>query len=363
MSTEEPFITIDQLLKRWRGMDYDEIGRKLTERAEAKKGKRAEDLFAVPFPQPYRIIGLVRTNPSTGGKDWEPKPIDSSPYSWDDFNREARYDLDGYVFMASDVKAYEEENPKMGWSIAGDPDDPEELVEYESISAEEAYRQLKMSPGGFIRHLRGHVRDALLLEGLTPDERDEFYGPEDFLSGRGTIPRAASLLPKILINRLDWENHLKTLAGVAETTEPGAGEEALKARLAEIMAEGRAKQKQLEAELAREREARVQAEKTANVKSTDKATIGRLGKQLEAWKGAPAWMIPAALAVAQEGPKPRTRTELWPFVIDAGGPQKRSDENEQFKAWRAALPDDLCDKRAKNDPSNNPPVDDEPVDG
>ncbi|MDR1044776.1 MAG: hypothetical protein LBP33_06620 [Candidatus Adiutrix sp.] len=110
----------------------------------------------------------------------------------------------------------------------------------------------------------------------------------------------------------------------------------------QVVAEDESKPAKTEADLNQELTARSKAEKAAKGKKTDKATMARMKNNAKAWKTALAWMIPAAVAVAKDGAKARTRKELQPFAEKAGGP---ATPDAYFETWRAALPDDLCDKK------------------
>jgi len=332
-------------------MNYHEIEKRLVELFEDKKGL-AGGSTVTPFPQPFRVTGPARKHSTTGDTVFECEPLDCAPLIPGD---------DGfsfYIFKLSDVEAYEKENPEVKWEIIDSylmepiPDSLPALMLKDILIGVN-------SPFSFVKYLRECGRGAFLLEGLTPDEEARFYGPECPLTGWGTIEEAVAMLPKISINRFDFFGHLKAHAGPTEINALGQADEATKARLAEAVAECLAKQKQLESELARERDARIKAEEAARGKASLEGQLGKAKKTLERWQGALTWMIPAAVKVGQDGPKARKKTELWPFVIDAGGPQKRNENDEQFKAWRAALPDDFCDKRNR---AAYPPVTDEPLD-
>ena len=140
--------------------------------------------------------------------------------------------------------------------------------------------------------------------------------------------------------------------GPAGADAPVAREEieelrASKATLEAELDQARTRITTLEAELAKEREAHSENDGAARGKKTDKATTARLDKNINAWREALAWMIPAAVAVGLEGPKPRTQPELWPFVEKAGGPT-RGKYNEQFNTWRESMPDNFCDKKNRD---------------
>jgi len=343
MLTEEPFITIEQLLKRWPGKPYNEIGAEIADLFDENSNP-----FQIMFPYPHLRRGVERLNPNTGNIVWDVELLGNAPYG---INGE--FDLEYLCFKVDEIEDYEKKRPEVFYQVvnADDLSEPEDINDY--IPAEKARRQRGMSPVEFTSYLRA-LRNELPLAGLTSEDREYFYGQW----GNASIEDIANMLPQISIHQLDWENHLKTLGGLAEMVEPGAGEEAFKARLAEVVADYKAKLKKAEADLAQERTARIKAEEIVKGKSTDKATIGRLKKQIEAWKAVLTWMIPAAIAVAQAGQKTMTRSELWPFVEGAGGPTK-SDRNTQFEAWRAALPGDFYDKYDRSGLSQN---DDEPID-
>ena len=188
------------------------------------------------------------------------------------------------------------------------------------------------------------------LNGLFGDHTriiEGLIGGPKWLSGiAGLVNGPAGALPPPIAS--GGENILKAQTDPALGQAEDAANAKLQTSLVDILAKCEAKLKQAEDDLAREREARIKAEDAFKRKTGDKATIARLNKLLESWKKAPAWMITALLAVAQDGPKARSRGELWPFVEAAGGPSK-CRYNAQFEIWRAALPDDFCDKtdRAK----------------
>ena len=357
MMTEEPHITIEQLVKRWPGMTYDMIGDNIGQ------------LFGnspAPFPKPFMRQGPERLNPNTGNTVWCVAPLDSAPY-WD---REYGWDLPGVCFRLDAIEQYEESHPEFFYQIVDAnelpaPPGPGLAPDNEYITADEARRHLKMSPTAFAGYLIRH-RVVLPLVGLTPEDRAYFYGKDT------PIEYAAEELHQISIHRLDWENHLKALAGPDETKAPGAREDDAKLRggLADVVADYEAKLKQAEGKLAWEQKARIKAEEAAKVKSTDKATKDRLSGQLEEWKKAFVWTIKAAIDVVRDGQKARSKTDLWLFVEAAGGPKrevvegangsKRIKYNAQFEAWRAALPDGYYDKGER---TGKPQIDDEPLEG
>lgn len=366
MLTEEPFITIEQLLKRWPGMPYEEIGIEITNLIKAnafKKRSKNDDPFQVQFPQPFIRRGAERLNQNTGNIVWNVEPSGIAPYSRD---LNGGFDLDYYCFKVAAIEEYEECHPEVFYQIVDADEMPEPSAIDDCIPALEAARQLKMTPVPFARYLRNH-RDELPLVMLSAD-RDHFYTKRAEVA----IEEIADMLNQVLIHRIDWENHLKTLAGPADADAAGTGEEAFKARLAEVVADYKAKLKQVETDLGRERAAQAELGETQKTAKREIASLkGQLGtanKTLERWQKALTWMIPAVVFVGQAGPKTRVRNDLKPFVAEAKGMQNPDEVSEDvyFEAWRAVLPGDYCDKNDKSlkkkQAADNPPTTGEPID-
>jgi len=328
MKTKETLITTAQLLERW-GITISEI-KKLV------RGLFNDDLIPLAnpsdsierrgIPWPFRGVSIAWTIPESGKIMRDIEPILD------------RYGLDepeGYLFLLSEIEYYEK------YATLG-PDDPEMHNAY--ISAGLARALLKMSPVAFVRYLREN-RESLPLARLTSSDREYFYK-------EGTsIEEIATMLLPIEIHRLDWENHLKALAGPAEAGAPVAGGEAaeLRAKQVEVAAGYEAQLKRTEDELKTAKAKTISLkDELDKLRTSFHLEVGKQKETLKRWQRVLTWMIPAAIAVAREGVKPGFKPmrtpQLWPFVIDAGGPPKRNDDNEQFKAWRAALPPDLCDK-------------------
>ncbi|MDL2317321.1 hypothetical protein LJC59_09710 [Desulfovibrio sp. OttesenSCG-928-A18] len=84
-------------------------------------------------------------------------------------------------------------------------------------------------------------------------------------------------------------------------------------------------------------------------RDTSAATIGKLRKDLESWKGALPMAVYATLAVLEDGEKLRSRKELR-AICEAC---KASFSGVQFEAWRAVLPEGYFDKDDRSaDPQN-----------
>lgn len=122
MITEEPFITIEQLLKRWPGMPYDEIGDEITKLFK-KKRNTEDDPFQASFPRPFIRQGVERRNPNTGNIVWNVEPSNSAPFDRGDIN--GGFDLDSYCFKVAEIEFYEGCHPEVSYHIV-DADHPPE---------------------------------------------------------------------------------------------------------------------------------------------------------------------------------------------------------------------------------------------
>ena len=377
MLTEEPTIGMYELHRRWPGMDLNKMLEMARGLFDYEGGEFIQlytpetDMQERGIPWPY-MYGTARHKLETNEIKLDIEPIykylemSSAITSWE------------CAFKLSEIEYYEKKHPKVKWpiidlkKIASEAGmSKEDLIQHmraseapaddnsakapaasEYITADEARRQRNMSPTVFAEHLIGY-RTILPLEGLTSRDRDYFYGEET------PIEEARDMLHKISIHRRDWENHLQLTFGPAKAKGPGAGEEIaqLGKRHAELLAEkikADTRIAELEAELARERQARTDAEEAANKKVGLEGTIKRLRKILQAWKAAPAWMIPAAIAVYDDGPKDRSRDDLKPFARGFKGPTKGT----HFEVWRLALPAGYHKKK----PGRKSKIDDESVD-